>query len=211
MFISFEGIEGSGKSTAIKGVFKHLTLNGHTVLCTREPGGSMLGRNLRSMLLSQSTVICPEAELFLFLADRAQHVKEVILPALDKGHFVLCDRYVDSTLAYQGGGRGLDMATLLELHKICTNDLWPKLTLLLDVPVNIGINRAIKRNSQQDNDKNEGRFDTESLAFHEQVRNNYLLRAANDNERIKIINANNNPQKVIDLCIETINKNMENK
>ncbi len=211
MFITFEGIEGSGKSTALNGLANYLTKEGHVVLCTREPGGSLLGRNLRSMLLNENTDICPEAELFLFLADRAQHVRDVILPALSKGHFVLCDRYVDSTLAYQGGGRGLDMATLLNLHTICTNNLWPDLTLLLDVPVSIGINRAVMRNAADSKTQGEGRFDTESFAFHEQVRTNYILRAEQDKIRFKLIDANSSPQNVVNQCIEAVKNAIKGK
>ncbi len=209
MFITFEGIEGSGKSTALKGLANHLISKGHTVICTREPGGSNLGRNLRSVLLDENTNICTEAELFLFLADRAQHVQEIIRPALDKGHFILCDRYVDSTIAYQGAGRGVEISKLLNLHTLSTNNLWPTLTLLLDVPVSIGINRAVIRNSSQEKPTSEGRFDAESFAFHEQVRTNYLVRAAQENNRFTVIDANNTPQDVIDLCINAVEKTLE--
>ncbi len=211
MFITFEGIEGSGKSTALKGLAAHLIKEGYTVICTREPGGCTLGRNLRNILLDERNKICSEAELFLFLADRAQHVQDIILPALGKGHVVLCDRYVDSTIAYQGAGRGMDPEELLRLHKLSTNNLWPKLTLLLDVPISIGINRAVMRNAEQDVTLGEGRFDSESFTFHEQVRTNYLARATKEKERFTIIDSNNPPQTVIDLCIKAVQKVMEVK
>ncbi len=204
MFVSFEGIEGSGKSTAIKGLYEYLIKQGHKVICTREPGGSALGQSLRKTLLNEQSSICPEAELFLFLADRAQHVQEVIKPALKQGQFVLCDRYVDSTIAYQGAGRGLDIESLLHLHKMCTGNLWPELTLLLDVPIEIGLKRATMRNDAKVQGENEKRFDLESVSFHEQVRKNYHVRAQLEPKRINIIDANNNPQIVIEHCIQAV-------
>ncbi len=204
MFITFEGIEGSGKSTALKGLYAYLVGQGYEVVCTREPGGSELGRNLRATLLNEHNKFCSETELFLFLADRAQHVQEVIRPALEQGKFVLCDRYVHSTIAYQGAGRGLDMDILLSLHKLCTKNLWPDLTLLLDVPVSVGLSRVAKRNEAQMDEDNEKRFDNESVNFHEQVRQNYHTRAALEQERIAIINAHCEPQAVIKHCIEAV-------
>ncbi len=204
MFITFEGIEGSGKSTALTGVADYLSVQGYKVLCTREPGGSALGKNLRSTLLHEKSTLCAEAELFLFLADRAQHVQEVIKPALASGQWVLCDRYVDSTIAYQGAARGLDIEHILDLHKICTNDLWPDLTLLLDVPVAIGLSRVALRNSTQKNSINEKRFDMEKASFHELVCQNYHVRAALDQQRFKVINASNEVKTVINECIKVI-------
>ncbi len=206
MFITFEGIEGSGKSTALIGLCDYLEKQGFEVIRTREPGGSALGQNLRSTLLDERSKLCSEAELFLFLADRAQHVQEVIRPALEQGKFVLCDRYVDSTLAYQGAGRGLDIEKLLSLHELCTHNLWPNLTLLLDLPVNLGLERATKRNDAQVGGANEKRFDKESVNFHEQVRQNYHAQAALDKERIRVIDASNTPAIVIEHCIQAVQK-----
>ncbi len=211
MFITFEGIEGSGKSTALNGLAATLENEGYKVVCTREPGGSALGRILRGALLNEESKICPEAELFLFLADRAQHVQEFILPHLEQGYFVLCDRYVDSTIAYQGGGRNLGIEPLLSLHKLSTNDLWPDLTLLLDVPVSTGINRATMRNNQQDDSINEKRFDVESANFHNQVRQNYIVRAAQDTKRFVIIDANKTPALVLEQCVAAVKKNLEQR
>ena len=147
MFISFEGIEGAGKSTAINYLAGFLQANGLDPLCTREPGGCALGRSLRSLLLDARTrELSSRAELFLFLADRAQHVAEIIRPALEAGQTVLCDRYTDSTLAYQGYGRGLDTEYLHRLNQAATGGLQPELTLLLDLPVRCGLMRAGERN-----------------------------------------------------------------
>lgn len=171
MFISFEGIEGAGKSTAINYLAGFLQENGHDPLCTREPGGCALGRSLRSILLDARTrELSSRAELFLFLADRAQHVAEIIRPALEAGQTVLCDRYTDSTLAYQGHGRGLDTEYLQRLNQAATGGLQPELTLLLDLPVRCGLMRAGERNRLEGLVVSEGRFDAESLDFHERVR-----------------------------------------
>ena len=144
MFVTFEGIEGAGKSTAINYLAGFLQENGHDPLCTREPGGCALGRSLRSILLDARTrELSSRAELFLFLADRAQHVAEIIRPALEAGQTVLCDRYTDSTLAYQGHGRGLDTEYLRRLNQAASGGLQPDLTLLLDLPVPCGRANAI--------------------------------------------------------------------
>ena len=133
MFITLEGIEGSGKTTLIENLADVFRTLNHEVLVTREPGGCALGRELRQMLLNPETEICPEAELFLFLADRAQHVAEVIRPALKRGEVVLCDRYADSTVVYQGYGRGLDIEKLRSLNDVAIGGLWPVRTFVLDM------------------------------------------------------------------------------
>ena len=133
MFITLEGIEGSGKTTLIENLADVFRTLNHEVLVTREPGGCALGRELRQMLLNPETEICPEAELFLFLADRAQHVAEVIRPALKRGEVVLCDRYADSTVVYQGYGRGLDIEKLRSLNDVAIGGLWPDRTFVLDM------------------------------------------------------------------------------
>ena len=198
MFISFEGIEGSGKSTALTLLAQELERRGYDVLRTREPGGCGLGRALRPILLDARTrSLNMRAELYLFLADRAQHVAEVIRPALEAGQIVLCDRYTDSTLAYQGYGRGLDPEKLRRINEMATGGLVPDLTLLMDLPVGLGLERAGLRNQRQGTILSEGRFDAESMDFHERVRQGYLALAAEEPCRIACIDAEQRPEDVL--------------
>lgn len=198
MFISFEGIEGSGKSTALTLLAQELERRGYDVLRTREPGGCGLGRAIRPILLDARTrSLNMRAELYLFLADRAQHVAEVIRPALEAGQIVLCDRYTDSTLAYQGYGRGLDPEKLRHINEMATGGLVPDLTLLMDLPVGLGLERAGLRNQRQGTVLSEGRFDAESMDFHERVRQGYLALAAEEPQRIARINAEQRPEDVL--------------
>ncbi|MFQ3610159.1 MAG: dTMP kinase [Fimbriimonadales bacterium] len=161
-FITFEGIEGAGKTTLVAFLAEWLQAQGISVLTTREPGGSPIGGYLRELILHHP--VHPRAELFLFLAERAQHVSQVIHPALEAGQWVLCDRYTDSTLAYQGYGRGADLATLRLLNQIATEGLEPDLTVLIDLPVEVALSRASDPN----------RFEHEPQEFHERVRQGYL-------------------------------------
>ena len=198
MFITFEGIEGSGKSTALLLLAQELERRGFDVLRTREPGGCGLGRAIRPILLDARTrSLNMRAELYLFLADRAQHVAEVIRPALEAGQIVLCDRYTDSTLAYQGYGRGLDPEKLRRINEMATGGLAPDLTLLMDLPVGLGLERAGLRNQRQGTVISEGRFDAESMDFHERVRQGYLALAEEEPQRIACINAEQRPEDVL--------------
>ncbi len=201
MFITLEGIEGSGKSTVQKGLAAHFESLGRTVLCTREPGGSELGKHLRALLLDTRSHICSRAELFLFLADRAQHVDEVIRPALARGEVVLCDRFVHSTYAYQGGGRGLDVAELQSLNAKAIDGLMPDKVLLLDLEVEQGLQRARARNAAQHISESEGRFDAESVAFHTRIRQSYIKQAQEDSTRFRCIDAGQSPAEVLAQCI----------
>ncbi|HEU6437298.1 MAG TPA: dTMP kinase [Nitratidesulfovibrio sp.] len=197
MFITFEGMEGSGKSTALNRVQQALLDEGHGVLLTREPGGSRLGRTLRSILLDLSNDdIVPEAELFLYLADRAQHVGQVIRPALAEGVVVLSDRYADSTVVYQGYGRGLDPERLRELNDMAVGGLWPDLTLVFDLPPEEGLRRAMTRNLREGTSVSEGRFEAEHLAFHARVREGYLTWAALHPARFRVVDATRTPDEV---------------
>lgn len=199
MFITFEGIEGSGKGTAIKLVAEWLRQSGREVLLTREPGGSIIGAEIRSMLLNaKNTEITPLAELFLYLADRAQHVKQVILPAIHAGKVVICDRFADSTIVYQGYGRGLPLHTLCTLNHIAVSAVWPDLTIVLDLPVEVGLERAIKRNLEQGLEEDEGRFEAESLEFHNRIRDGYLDWAEENPDRIRIVDAAGTPEEVFE-------------
>lgn len=205
MFITLEGIEGAGKSTMLALLAAWLENHGHFPLATREPGGSRLGRRLRSMLLDcrQEKLTC-DAELFLFLADRAQHVAEVIRPALEAGQVVICDRYSDSTLAYQGYGRGMALPGLAVATRMASGALEPDVTFLLDLPVQTGLERAGLRNREAGTVISEGRFDAESLDFHERVRQGYLALARECPERIIVIDAARDPELILKDCADRL-------
>ncbi|GAB7080791.1 dTMP kinase [Megalodesulfovibrio paquesii] len=205
MFITFEGIEGSGKSSALRLVAEALQQRGHGVHLTREPGGCDLGRLLRRILLDvASTDLAPEAELFLYLADRAQHVRQVIRPALAEEVVVLCDRYADSTLVYQGYGRALDRSLLIQCNDLAVGGLWPDCTLLLDLDPQVGLTRALSRNIEQGNAAREGRFEAESLEFHRRIREGYLTWAALQKDRFHIIDASQPLEKVAADCLAVV-------
>jgi dTMP kinase len=187
-FISFEGIEGSGKSTQVHLLQTSLEQQGHEVIVTREPGGCPIANAVRSILLDPANhVMVPRAELLLYAAARAQHVEEIIRPALDAGRIVLCDRFIDATMAYQGAGRGLDEALLTAINGQATGGLIPDLTLLLDMPVETGLARARNRNNAEMLEA-ESRFELESLAFHNRVRTAYLEQAEHQ-QRFRVIDA----------------------
>ena len=206
MFITFEGIEGSGKSTQIKMLETWLEERGKTVLRTLEPGGSRLGKTLRKILLDMaSTDLSKEAELFLYLADRSQHVRQVVRPALDEGWVVICDRFADSTVVYQGYGRGMDPKQLHAFNEIAVQGLWPDKTFLLDLPPEIGLKRAFTRNEEQLKTASEGRFEAESLDFHNRVREGYLTWAALHKDRYVVLDAVKSPDEIF----EDIKKDLE--
>ena len=197
MFITFEGIEGTGKSTQIALLKQHLETQGRKVAVTCEPGGSRIGAELRRVLLSlENRDLTPQAELFLYLADRAQHVAQVVRPALESGAIVLCDRFADSTVAYQGFGRGMDTRLLHQLNAVAVAGLWPGLTILLDLDPAIGLKRAVARNLSEGKTNAEGRFEAESLAFHGRVRQGFLDLAANAPERIRVVDASGTPEAI---------------
>ena len=196
MFITLEGIEGSGKGTVLDRLCEDFSARGRAFLRTREPGGSDLGKTLRALLLDARQTIAPEAELFLYLADRAQHVRQVIRPALDRGLTVISDRYADSTIVYQGYGRGLDVEELYRLNETAVGGLWPDLTILLDVDPAVGLARARARNSEQGLDISEGRFEAEEMAFHQRIRQGYLAWAKRHAGRFRIVDASLPPDEV---------------
>jgi len=198
MFITFEGIEGCGKTTQVNKLKKYFESLGREVLVTLEPGGSRLGQTLRKILLSMdSQDLTREAELFLYLADRAQHVDQVIRPALEQGQVVISDRYADSTVVYQGYGRGLDPQILHSFNEIATRGIWPDLTILLDLPVEIGLKRAVTRNLQT-KQTDEGRFEAESIDFHNRVREGYLTWAALNKNRFIIVDATGSVDEIFE-------------
>jgi dTMP kinase len=182
-FITIEGGEGAGKSTMMQRVATWLGERGHRVVQTREPGGTELAEKLRDILLDKNTVgLSGLAELLLVFAARAQHLAELIRPALQRGETVLCDRFTDATWAYQGGGRGLPREDIATLERLVHGDLQPDLTLLLDVPVEQGLQRASRRSATD-------RFEKESAEFFGRVRQVYLDRAALAPERFALIDA----------------------
>ncbi len=168
MFITVEGIEGCGKSTLLAGLSERLRDEGREIIVTREPGGSPAGDAVRAIFLDPALVVAPLTEAFLINASRVQHVLETIEPALRRGAAVLCDRYVDSTLAYQGYGRGIDLALLRSVCDAATGGLMPEATFILDVPVAISRERVASRRAALD------RVEAEDDAFHERVRRGYL-------------------------------------
>lgn len=187
-FITFEGIDGSGKSTQLKLLNNYLSDRGCTAIVTREPGGTPLGIRLRSALLDAREEVSPLAELLVFAADRAQHVQRFVRPALESGRVVISDRYADATVAYQGAGRGFSPELIAEIVQLATGGLVPDLTLLFDVSVEESINRTTRRTAGKANGKTQrDRLDIEAADFHHRVRDEYLRIAANEPERVKII------------------------
>ena len=203
MFITFEGIEGSGKTTQQARVAELLRTRGRTVVVTKEPGGTPVGDRIRALLLDSRSVIDPIAEVFLFAASRRQHSMEVIRPALGRGEIVLCDRYADSTLAYQGFGRLIDLDKLKMLNAWATEATQPDLTLLFDLPEQAGLSRARARNAAATAD--EGRFEAEDLRFHRRVREGYLSMAAAE-PRFAVIDGDASVDEVFARTLSTLEK-----
>lgn len=188
-FITFEGGDGSGKTTQIRALESYLAGRGRPCLLTREPGGTSLGELIRQVLLQPGDHdIAPSTELFLYLADRAQHVSEIVLPAISVGKLVLCDRFTDSTLAYQGYGRGIDLRLLRQLNDVADQGVRPDLTFLLDCPVEQGLARTARRPIKAGQPQ-EDRFEREKIEFHEKVRAGFLELARAEPERFRIIQA----------------------
>jgi len=202
MFLTVEGVEGAGKSTFIGLLKEALKAQGIDVLRTREPGGCALGLQIRPLLLAASQKMDRRAELFLFLADRAQHVAEVIRPALARGQWVICDRYADSTIAYQGYGRGMDVEVLQQLNDHATDGLWPDITFLLDLPVEVGLERALTRNGREGLTQSEGRFEAETLVFHQRIREGFLARAGRWPERFRVLDATKSPEELQQAALQ---------
>ncbi|PYY23612.1 MAG: dTMP kinase [Acidobacteria bacterium] len=205
LFITFEGLDGSGKSTQIARLAETLTARCLTVLATREPGGSAIGEHIRSLLLDSRTAgLSPRAELALMFADRAQHIEEIIEPALKAGKIVICDRYTDSTEAYQGFGRQLGSQTVLDLHRVLCRDLWPDLTLLLESELSSSVARA--RNRNQASNSSEGRFESEDAAFFRRVHQGFENIALREKNRVARI-----PAGTIQKVESDILKTVENR
>jgi dTMP kinase len=205
MFITFEGIEGCGKTTQIQRLAQKLKKQGLPIILTLEPGGTEIGKKIRRILLdSRNTHLSSLTELLLYEADRAQHIAEIIKPAIGSGKWVLCDRFYDATVVYQGIARGQDRDLIELLNKKVTSDIQPDLTFLLDCPVEIGLDRALKRNKSLELN-GQGRFEQETITFHHRVREGYLTLAYEFPERFSIIDATLTPEKVEDHIKERVN------
>jgi dTMP kinase len=198
MFITFEGCEGCGKSFQSRALFNYLTGMNVPVVSTSDPGGTQLGKELeRLMKQKQHDAISAEVELFLFNVCRIHLVKEVISPSLQQNKIVVCDRFIDSTLAYQGYGRGIDLTTIKTLHNIATGGMKPDFTILLDIPVDRGLQRK--------NTKQRDRFEEEELTFHNRVRNGYLKMAAEEPERWFVVDALQRAEEITEIIREKVN------
>lgn len=183
-FITIEGIEGAGKSTQLAFIKNYLTAQGKELVVTREPGGTVLGEQIRSLLLTPSDIaMAVDTELLLMFAARAEHVAQLIKPALDAGKWVISDRFTDATFAYQGGGRGISQQRIEQLAEWTLNGLQPDLTFLFDLPVELGQQRVLSRNEGKD------RFEQEKVDFFQKIRDCYLQRAKADPSRIKVIDS----------------------
>ncbi len=195
LFLTFEGGEGSGKTTQIQKLVDALHKQKREILQTREPGGTQVGQLIRNILLNgDHTHLNSMAELLLYAADRAQHIAEIIRPTLEAGKIVLCDRFTDATLAYQGYGRGLDLKVIAGLNQLATAGLKPDLTFLLDIPVQIGLTRSKARLKKENS--TEDRFEKETLAFHERVRKGYLDLAKKEPDRFRILDATQDAETI---------------
>jgi dTMP kinase len=198
LFITFEGIEGCGKSTQAARLADALEAGGRKVLRTRQPGGSAIGQKIREILLDRAnTALTPLAELLLYEADRAQHVSEVIRPALDRGEVVISDRYADATAAYQGAARGLDPRTVAELNRIATGGLVPERTFVLDLAPDVALGRAKARGAPD-------RLEAEGLAFHQRVRDGYLAIAKAEPARVRIVDASGTVESIAQGILEEV-------
>ena len=205
MFITFEGIEGSGKTTQIKLLVAVLEAKGYDCVLTREPGATKIGEKIRAILLdSNHAAMLPITELLLYEADRAQHVREVIEPALADNKVVVSDRFSDATTVYQGYARGYDLKVIEQMHRMVLGRLKPDLTILLDLPVELGLKRAWERIRGHVDSVAEDRFEKEDLVFHEKVRQGYLTLAALEPERFRVIDASGEPDMVHKDIVEVV-------
>jgi len=218
-FITFEGLDGSGKSTQVEKLARSLRAHGLSVTVTREPGGTAAGEKIREVLLHSATSgLSPFTEMALMFASRAQHIHEIILPALAEGRIVLCDRFTDSTESYQGGGRKLGSGPVLQMHEVLCDNLQPDLTILLDNEVAFSVERARRRNRKHksgrsekgsDKDKDENRFEQKSRAFFGRVRHAYLAIAAREPQRVHVVNARGTPSETHAVIMELVRKKLK--
>ena len=214
-FITFEGLDGCGKSTQLEKLAKVLRADGFSVTVTREPGGTATGEKIRNLLLDTATAaLSPLAELALMFASRAQHMKEVIQPALAEGRIVLCDRFTDSSEAYQGGGRKIGSEPVLALHRLLFGNLQPDLTILMDSEVSASVERARRRNIARASDgsraeHDENRFEQESRAFFGRVRQTYLAIAAREPQRVVVVDARGPAEETHARIVEIVRRKLK--
>lgn len=209
LFISFEGVEGSGKTTQAKKLVTLLRSNGRSCVLTKEPGGTPLSDRVRAILLDpQEEGMDALTELFLYAASRRQHVVEVIRPGLDAGAVVVTDRFTDATLAYQGYGRALDLQTLTMLNDLATGNLYPRLTVIFDLPESVGLDRARSRNATSDDLQRESRLEGEDLRFHRRVREGYLALAEGSPERYLVVDASGTVDEVFDRLLAALRERL---
>lgn len=203
-FITFEGIEGCGKSTQVRLAAEGLARAGHEVVVTREPGGCQIADDIRAILLdARNSAMVPMAELLLYAAARAQHVAEVIEPALSAGKIVLCDRFTDSTMTYQGFGRNLDRELIVRLNTLAAGSIKPDLTLVFDCPVEMGLARAMTRINASSTAREE-RFEQESLLFHQRIRNGFLSLAAAEPARFVVLDGSRGIEEIEATVLKTL-------
>jgi dTMP kinase len=205
--ITIEGIEGAGKTRHAANLVAHLGARGWRTCLSHEPGATAVGAMIRDIFLDPALQLSACAELFLVLADRSQHVREKLKPALLRGEIVVCDRYSDSTLAYQGYGRGFDLDFLNELNRAAADGLFPDLTIILDCPVELGLERARKRSGKKERVLD--RFESEAMEFHERVRQGFLALAARNPHRVHVIDSAAPIEAVDDAIMRTVERWLE--
>lgn len=201
LFITFEGIDGCGKTTQIKLLKDYFEAQGQTVLLTREPGAKGLGEKLREILLNYDGEVSPNCESFLFLADRAQHIDTIIKPSVKKGIIVLCDRHTDSTVAYQGYGRGIDLDRIKMLNNLATQGMKPDLTFIFDIDTNTSMSRV---------GKEKDRMETSGIDFFNKVREGYLNIAKTEPNRVKLIDGTKSIEEIHKKVLDYINEFSKN-
>lgn len=197
LFITFEGVDGCGKTTQIKLLKEYFEKQGKTVLLTREPGAKGLGVKLREILLNYDGEVSPNCESFLFLADRAQHINTIIKPAVERGEIVLCDRHTDSTVAYQGYGRGVDLDRINMLNDIATSGMKPDLTFIFDIDIETSMSRV---------GKEKDRMESAGVEFFKRVREGYLNIAKQEPNRVKLLNGSDKIEDIHAQILDIINK-----
>ena len=206
MFITLEGIEGSGKTTQIPFISEFLNKNQIKNITTREPGDTEIGKDIRSILLNSAKSIDPLTELLLYSADRAEHIKSVILPSIKKNISIICDRFIDSTIVYQGYGRKIDFKTIDIIHSIESFNIKPDITFLLDLDPQTGLNRTFKDVNTGKRSTDQMRFENEKIDFHNRIREGYLKIAASEPDRVKIIDGNLEIKDITEQILFHLNK-----